>query len=260
MNATRFGIVLLTIAMLPTSVWSATVTIGASRDNTIFSDQTGRSGGGSPGFFVGNNNMGGTRRGLVAFNVAASVPAGSYITGAQLTLNVGNSGSAGNQSINVFRLTKDWGEGTAGNSQTTVNGSGGGFTAANGDATWNQAVLASTPWASAGGDFDPTPRATATGIGTLSGPVSWSSTGLVADVQSWLDTPAANFGWILLSASESGTDTVRGFYSREAGTGATLGIYDPALQPVLSITYVPEPTIAALLCIAGPLFFWPRQR
>ena len=67
-----------------------------------------------------------------------------------------------------------------------------------------------------GGDFE----ARSSGSALIGGPGSdtWPSTdGMVADVQSWLDDPDANFGW-LLRGNESGIQTAKRFDSRENGT------------------------------------------
>jgi hypothetical protein len=68
---------------------------------------------------------------------------------------------------------------------------------------------------------------------------------MVADVQEWLDDPAANNGWILKNVDETSMSTFRVFYSRQTATAA--------LRPQLTITYatVPEP---ASLAIAGLAF------
>ena len=63
---------------------------------------------------------------------------------------------------------------------------------------------------------------------------------MVADVQDWLDNPAANFGW-LLQGDESHGQTAKRFNSGESTTGSNV-------PPALSITYhVPEPSALVLL-------------
>ncbi len=59
-----------------------------------------------------------------------------------------------------------------------------------------------------------------------------STPALVADVQWWVNHPAANFGWMLNTASEDVGKTARGFASRESGFGPTL---------TLDFVAVPEP-------------------
>jgi hypothetical protein len=56
---------------------------------------------------------------------------------------------------------------------------------------------------------------------------------MIADVQRWLDDPAANFGWILICESETSANTTRRFGSRE----------DPNNAPDLAINFVAAPRI-----------------
>ena len=60
----------------------------------------------------------------------------------------------------------------------------------------------------------------------LAGQYTWSSPQMVADVQSWLDNPASNFGWLVLG-DESAAATAKRFDTRESAT-----------PPVLTIQYV----------------------
>ena len=73
---------------------------------------------------------------------------------------------------------------------------------------------------------------------------AWSSANnsqMIADVQSWLNTPSTNFGWILIGDESSG-QTAKRFNSSESSP-----------QPSLVITYtaVPEASTIALLGTAG---------
>ena len=54
---------------------------------------------------------------------------------------------------------------------------------------------------------------------------------MVADVQSWLDNPASNFGWLVLG-DESTIATAKRFDTRES-----------ASPPVLTIQYIPGPRV-----------------
>ena len=70
---------------------------------------------------------------------------------------------------------------------------------------------------------------------------TWSSPGLIADVQSWVASPAANFGWVI-RADEVTQGTAVRFGSRE----------NTMIPPVLTITYdapppTPSPTPTATL-------------
>ncbi|HSS38607.1 MAG TPA: hypothetical protein VLT58_07545, partial [Polyangia bacterium] len=65
----------------------------------------------------------------------------------------------------------------------------------------------------------------------LEATVTWDSAtagdaGMLADVQSWIDSPAGNQGWRIASSTEAdGTGKAQRFYSREAaGKGPTLSV------------------------------------
>ena len=69
-----------------------------------------------------------------------------------------------------------------------------------------------------------------TSVGDI-GDYTWGSTSqMVADVQTWLDSPATNFGW-LLRANETRNKTSERFDSKENGTVAN--------RPVLTVTFIP---------------------
>ena len=61
------------------------------------------------------------------------------------------------------------------------------------------------------------------------GTYGWSSGQMVLDVQSWLDVPAGNLGW-LLKGDESAKSAKR-FDSKDNG--------DSAVRPVLNVVYRP---------------------
>lgn len=99
----------------------------------------------------------------------------------------------------------------------------------------------------AGGDFDA--ALTASAIVGGPGDVNWSSTPLfVANVESFLDEPLTNFGWIMIG-NESVPGTAKRFSTREEA--------DVALRPFLTIAYTPVPEPGSLtlwvLGIAGAL-------
>ena len=56
-----------------------------------------------------------------------------------------------------------------------------------------------------------------------------TSVQMVADVQSWLQNPGQNFGWLVISGSEQLLSTARRLASRE----------DPNSAPALEIQYAP---------------------
>jgi hypothetical protein len=241
--------------------------IGASKDNTIFENVPNNSGGGAAGIFSGNNNTPSKRRGLIAFNIAASVPADSTITGVELSMYLANAPNTNNQTIGLHRLSLDWGENTADTSSPAVSGAGNGVAALAGDATWNQNFFGTSSWPTAGATGSS--NATASGTAVVGGPIDsqqkWLSTaGLISDVQGWLNNPATNFGWAIVNANETSAATMKAFYSRQAtlSNGGVSGspTIDPTWLPRLTVTYVPEPAATLLLLLAGTLSVFPRRR
>lgn len=200
------------VVLTATSISADTISIGAMKDTSIFQSNVNNSGGGGNGLFAGTNGASSPRRALIAFDIAGSIPASSLIQSVQLTLTLGQvagggggtGGVSGMPFIDLFSLTRNWGEGTAQSAvppSDSLNGQAQGAGASASDATWNAAAFLQANWTTAGGDFaNPlAPSATTQITGTtLNVPYSWNSTAaLVADVQGWLDNPATNFGWIL---------------------------------------------------------------
>jgi uncharacterized repeat protein (TIGR01451 family) len=138
------------------------------------------------------------RRALVHFDLSA-IPAGVTINSATMQFNV--SGAAANiTSINLYRLTRAWGENTA---------------------TWN------SPWTTAGGDYD-----TGTLIGSFvpatTGIKTVSTPNLTSLVGNWYSGAASNDG-VILVAQAGGTSNTASVNSRENGTAAD--------RPGLTVSY-----------------------
>src|SRR5262245_63981385 len=72
-----------------------TITIGASKDATIYGGFVNNSNGAGPGVFAGTDGTPNRLRSLVAFDVAANVPSGAAITSVQLTLTLGMVAGSG---------------------------------------------------------------------------------------------------------------------------------------------------------------------
>ena len=210
---------LLLALALSTRTEASVVTLLPVRDNTLFEDAQGdTSNGAGPAFYAGRNSQNLTRRALVAFDLAGSVPAGAAIESVVLTLEVSSAPDLTPRTFTLHRVLADWGEGTS----NTAGGSG--APATTGDATWLHTFYPGQVWLASGGDFDPAPSG-AQQVGDV-GSYSWSAPAMAADVQNWLSHPGTNFGW-LVRGEETGPRTVRRFDSRESGLNA----------PVLSIYY-----------------------
>ena len=161
------------------------------------------------------------------------IPAGAVVTRASLRL-IAVAGPREPYDFDLSRVLVNW---------TEVG------------ATWN-VRLPGTPWAvsgvGSGSDYVASPSATAVlspvpvQVSLGGQPVTnvFSSTGMAADVQLWLDNPGTNFGWILQVAGGQ-VSSGRQLASRE----------DPTLKPVLTVEYtVPgTPTVPAPPIISGPV-------
>src|SRR6266403_2396035 len=188
------------------------VNINPSKDNTLYEyvpangDLSNALG---DHFFTGETGMGELRRGVLAFDVAGNVPAGSTITGVTLTLNMSRTPSGTARTTELHKLLADWGEGTS-----QASGEEGiGAPATLNDATWRHRFFDTIFWTIQGGDFSATVSASQS-VGAV-GVYMWSSPQMTADVQSWLDNPATNFGW-LVSGDESTSTPAKRFDTRES--------------------------------------------
>lgn len=210
------------------------------KDGTLIEDPSGAlSNGSGPSLFAGRTGSASDsiRRTEIAFDLAGAVPPGSTVTGAVLWLNLAST-NAGAIPVRLHRLLIDWGEGAS------FASGGGGAPSMQGDSTWIHRFYDDVFWTRPGGDFDPLPRA-ATSV-DQPGWYAWGPTpDMVEDIQSWLDHPETNHGW-LLQGDEDRPTTVKRFDSREHPEAAN--------RPLLRIDFVPP-------CMPDPLGpgHWTRQ-
>jgi spore coat protein A len=226
-NLWRRLAVLSPVILLSIEAPADVVTLAASADNTIYSQSGTVSNGAGDHLFAGATRDGFLRRALIAFPTDA-IPAGSTIHSVTLTLYMSRTRTQ-NQAVSVHRLLAEWGEGAshAGGEE------GGGAPATTGDATWTHRLYPSTPWGAEGGDFVLAASGSAM-VGNAIQSYSWSSAGLVADVQAWVAGTAPNHGWMLRS-NESGTRVAKRFDSRSYP--------DPNRRPMLIVEFTaPGPT------------------
>jgi hypothetical protein len=184
-----------------------------SKDATLIENAEGL-GGSSKGasFFVGRTGQPEEsiqkRRALIAFDLT-TIPRRSRIMSVTLTMKVLISAGEKPSTINLYRVTQSWNEGTS------IGDSGRGAKAEDGDPTWIHSAYPNTRWSQPGGDYVEMSSAK-TDVDGAGRSYTWESTPtLVADVQSWVDSPKTNFGWILIG-DESEAQTAKRFYSREA--------------------------------------------
>jgi FtsP/CotA-like multicopper oxidase with cupredoxin domain len=258
-TARAFVAALAAVLFLASSARGATITLGSSKDNTLYESATGTvSNGAGSYFFAGLTRNGQIRRAAIAFDVAANIPAGSTITGVVLTLHVSRTKHSTLETVQLRRALASWGEGAS----NAPEEEGAGAPAATGDATWIHRFYNATLWTSAGGDFAGATSAAAS-VGDT-GNYSWTSAQMVVDVQSWLNNPSGNFGWIVLG-NEIDTQSAKRFDSREnasVGNRPTLAItftsMGPTLTPTPTPTITPTPTFTPTpVPFANPLSFPP---
>jgi hypothetical protein len=210
------------------SATAAIININPNKDNTLYEYDPAdgdHSNGAGFHFFAGENAMGELRRGVLAFDVAGAIPPGSTIVAVSLTMNMSMT-PAGALTVELHKLLADWGEGTS----HAPMGEGDGAPATPNDATWRHRFFDTIFWTNEGGDFSATVSASQS-IGGI-GQYTWTSAQMVADVQSWLDDPASNFGWLVLG-DESAAATAKRFDTRES-----------ASPPMLTIQYIPGPRVS----------------
>ncbi|QJE97206.1 PQQ-dependent sugar dehydrogenase [Luteolibacter luteus] len=195
-----------------------TANLVADRDNAIFSDFPGNSSGAGDLYAGQIANSPAYRRALIHFNLS-SIPAGADVTSAEVTLQVTKVGpsTGGDFTFGLHRLTADWGEGTS-------VSLGQGAPADEGEATWEDAKFNQLSWDTPGGDF--VAGDSASRVVSNLGTYTWSAAGLAADVQSWVDQPASNFGWIL-----RGDETT--------ASAKVFGARHTAAPPRLTVKYLP---------------------
>jgi hypothetical protein len=182
-----------------------TVVLAPVRDNTLYQSTNGSLSNGAGGdLFSGRTGRFGVRRGLIAFSLTDSIPANAFIDSVQVILYL-NKTVTPPATTGLHRVLREWGEGTS------VGGGGGGSATA-GDATWLHTFFSTDTWTTPGGDFASQPSATR--LVDVFGPHTWQSEGLRADVQAWLQDPAANFGWLVLG--NEATPSAKRFSSRES--------------------------------------------
>ena len=220
---------LVALVALAASAHANTVSIPCQRHNTLYQESGDLSDGVGPTIIAGREDFDYTfslRRGLVRFAVDIYIPAGSTITNVQLVLNCARSES--NAATSLLRVTQGWG---AASSDAGYPGDAGAL-ARPGDATWVYRSWPGSPWTTAGGDFSAVVASIpTTPLGTVT---IGSTSSTVNEVQSWLNTPASNFGWLLVgNESTSNAATANVFFA-----GPTLTVsYLPPVVPAKAPTW-----------------------
>ena len=199
-----------------------TVVLEPVADTTLYAEDGDGSNGTGAYLFVGLTNDDFARRALLRFDLS-SIPAGSTITSATLSLYMSRAKNGSARNVSLHRVTSSWGE--AGSQAAGEEGVA--AMALAGDATWTYALYPTVLWTDAGGDFVTTPSAT-TSVAGEGLRYAWTSAQMVADVQAWLGAPGSTYGWILIG-DEATTRSAKRFDSRDQT--------DTTRRPRLTIEY-----------------------
>lgn len=219
-------------------------------DTTLFQFAPTNNLGGTVNLLGGATMNGARNRPLLRFDLSA-LPAGATITNVTLTLTDLSGGTFPASTFELHRVLADWGEGTKTSNQ--------GQPATTGEATWNSRFHNIADWSAPGGASGADYAAAISGATLISPALGTnvytfaSTANMVADAQLWFDTPAANFGWMLISDGEGTPQTSRRFASSEDTLGRA---------PVLRIEFatVPEPSTLGLLSTAALALLFIRTR
>ena len=205
------------------------VQLEPAKDNTLYESVTGSlSNGAGDKLFFGLIQNGEIRRGLLEFDLTGIPPQAQAIS-ASLDLVVANiPPTAQAADAHLHTALNEWG--AAGSVAPGAGGTGG--TPLTGDATWLHTFFDTSLWNTPGGDFNPTPSASA-GFTTVNGETitfdssDAGSEDLLVDLNLWIQSPADNHGWLLLG-DEVNNGNARSVSSADAASN----------QPTLTIDYI----------------------
>ena len=194
--------------------------------NSQFADNNN---GGSTSFFTGESGQGGIMRALVRCDLPAGIDERTTVMQVTLTVRTAGLGSTGTTAPTAATetlraVTEPWGEGdkVGATSMTYTVGQA----CTTGEASWNQRQCSIANWTTGGGTVAAAVSASAASPASIGADVAFTSTigGMVTDVQSWVATPASNYGWRISSSTEGGLAQAQRFSSSEGGAGPSLAI------------------------------------
>jgi uncharacterized repeat protein (TIGR01451 family) len=226
----------LTVESLERRELLTTVSLTPVKDNSLIEYQSPQySGGASSTLFVGVEHFSLTRmRGLVDFNVAGSIPAGSTINSVTLTVTIEltNSTTTVTPTVELHDVLQNWGQGTGVPTafmppfaSTTTN-----------DTTWTNTFYPNQSWNTPGGDFSSTVSGTAVFGADGTNSTFNSSSQMVADVQSWLNNPNTNFGWLMKGDETQNSGKMIGSMHSSNPPTLTIDYTAPAAPPALTVS------------------------
>lgn len=251
MNSTtlKTGTTLLTLALGSAIAFAGSANIPALHDAMIFGtssgSDTGNASGKGPAMFAGADGGLGMKRSLVTFDLGTYIPSGATIDLVRMDLIVGQIAGSGmggtgsnlpSRTIRVYHLTTAWNEGSSGSpTSQTIGGTGQGFTISTGDTSWHYTNYNGSTWTNLGSDFNSTEIADATFTTpfTVGQTCSWSSSGMVNDVQGWVTSPSSYHGWVIKSDLETTATSFLGWWTIDGANANS----NSALQPILHVEW-----------------------
>lgn len=204
----RLSSIALAACLFTTGVFAQTqeVELRATKDNTIYSEENLSNGAGQY-LFAGVTNQSYKRRALVKFEISGVVPDGVAIDSAFLILTPSLVKTAGT-TVSVHSLTLNWGEGDS----DAEGEEGKGADASANDATWTKAIVNGDSWIKPGGDYNR--EASASTVVNLGEKAVFGSAELTANVNTWHQNAADNYGWIVIGDETTNATAIR-FISKE---------------------------------------------
>lgn len=198
-----------------------------TKDNSIFADRPNNSNG-THNFIFSGVTVSSLRRALVRFDLSP-IPENAVVTAVELRLLMERSGRETGEAdlYTLHRVLQAWGEGSSDSGEPGGNGAA----AAPGEATWRAAAFGESTWITEGGDFIAEPSFTSVVDAENNTFAVFTSATMVADVQTWLNDPASNHGWIL-NGDDNPNRSARRFASREYAIQEQ--------RPALHITYTEQ--------------------
>ncbi|MEY2409128.1 MAG: hypothetical protein QOF48_1798 [Verrucomicrobiota bacterium] len=239
-NARRY-LPLAILLSLGVTARADVVTLNPAHDATLIEIAPNRNNGAEQWFMAGTTQNGTRNRGLLQFDFTGIIPANAIITSVDLSLEVTRVPGCGlvSSQFSLHQMLTSWGEGA----KFAVDNQGGqGDDATAGEVTWNRRFVGGAAWGAPGGLEDVDFAAVSSGLlniyGTGDSPYHFVDAQMALDVQNWVNNPAANFGWMLMTDAENTPFTARRFGSHE----------DANVSPILTVYFevVPEPGMIGL--------------
>jgi hypothetical protein len=214
------------------SLFADTVYLIPSADTSLLEAFPGNNFGGQLYFTSGTTQNYTKNRGLLKFNIAGQIPANAKIKSGMLSFEVtGSTAETDKDNPSTFqlrRMLRDWGEGNKSGQPPQL-----GAPATTNEANWTYRFAFTTntwgiPGGQSGVDYSTNSSGEEFFYGIERSPYYIQPhTQMTADIQSWLNQPSNNFGWMLLSQSEELNFSARRFGSSE----------DTNRAPILTVEY-----------------------